>query len=78
MTECELLAKCKFFYDNLKNMPAASETIKKFYCRWHFSKCARYKIATVLGRKEIPPDLFPGDFGRAGEILARENNNRIT
>ena len=69
MGNCELLTKCPFFNDQLKNMPNASDTMKKIYCRWNFVKCARYRVATVLGRKEVPLDLFPGDSHRVDEIL---------
>ena len=73
MSGCELLAKCLFFNDQLKNMPAASDTMKKLYCRWNFTKCARYRVAIVLGRKKIPPDLFPRDSHRANEILIQHD-----
>ena len=71
MSDCELLAKCPFFNHQLKNMPAESVTMRKIYCCWNFAICARYKVATVLGRKKIPPDLFPRDFRRADEILIK-------
>ena len=73
MADCELLEICPFFSDQLKNMPAASNTIKKIYCRWNFVKCSRYKIAIVLGRKKVPSDLFPGDSRRAEDILIQQN-----
>lgn len=73
MSDCELLEKCLFFNDKLKNMPAATETMKKLYCRWHHVKCARYRVAIVLGRKKVPIDLFPGDSQRAEEILIQHN-----
>ena len=69
MGNCELLTKCPFFNDQLKNMPTASDTMKNIYCRWNFKKCARYRVASVLSSKEVPADLFPGDSIRAGEIL---------
>ena len=73
MADCELLEKCLFFHDKLKKMPIASDTMKKLYCRWNFAKCARYKVAIVLGRKNVPLDLFPGDSHRAEEILVQQN-----
>ena len=69
MTECDLLAGCLFFNDKLKIMPKASEMMKKMYCKWHYTKCARYKVATTLGKSAVPEDLFPGDHLRASEIL---------
>ena len=73
MAHCELLEKCPFFNDQLQNMPAASNIMKKLYCRWIFAKCARYKVAIVLGKKNVPSDLFPGDSRRAEDILIQEN-----
>lgn len=69
MADCELLEKCLFFNDKLKNMPAASDTLKNIYCRWNFIKCARYKVAGVVGREKVPADLFPGDFRKATAFL---------
>jgi hypothetical protein len=54
-------------------MPNASETMKNIYCRWNFAKCARYKVATVLGKKEVPHDLFPGDSHKADKILIQHD-----
>ena len=73
MADCELLEICPFFSDQLKNMPAASDTMKKIHCRWNFVKCARYKVAIVLGKKNVPFDLFPGDSRRAEDILIQQN-----
>ena len=73
MAHCELIEKCLFFSDKLKNMPSASETMKKLYCRWNYAKCARYKVAIVLGKENVPLDLFPGDTLRAEDILIQHN-----
>jgi hypothetical protein len=48
MAKCVMLQKCLFFEDHLKNMPAASDTMKKIYCYWNIAKCARYKVTTVF------------------------------
>lgn len=69
MQNCEFLLKCLFFNDKLKDMPKASGMMKKMYCKWHYTKCARFKIAKVLGAKAIPADLYPGDTLRANELL---------
>ena len=69
MTDCDFLIKCPFFNDKLKKMPKASDMMKKIYCRWDYTKCARYRIAITMGVNEIPEDLFPGDFHRANKML---------
>ncbi|UCD66530.1 MAG: hypothetical protein JSW69_02605 [Deltaproteobacteria bacterium] len=69
MTYCEFISECMFFNDKLKNMPTASDMMKKMYCQWHYTKCARYKIATTLGKRAVPADMFPGDSRRADDML---------
>ena len=73
MADCKFLTKCPFFNDQLNNMPAASDMMKKIYWHWNFAKCARYRVVIVLGRKKVPSDLFPGDSRRADEIFIRDN-----
>ena len=73
MPDCELLEKCPFFDDKLKNMPTASDMMKRVYCQWHYKECARYKVAIVLGRKKVPTDLFPSDKKVAEKILIKFN-----
>ncbi len=71
MKDCELLTKCLYFNDKLKNMPTASEMVKNMYCRWHYEECARYRVAMVLGTEYVPPDLFPPETERADKLLAQ-------
>jgi hypothetical protein len=58
----------------LDNMPAASDTIKKIYCQWNYKKCARFRVASALGREKVPLDLFPGDAQRATNILIQHES----
>jgi hypothetical protein len=69
MSNCEFLDKCLFFNDKLEDMPKASDMMKKMYCRWNYTTCARYMVATALGKSAIPHDMFPGDNRRANEML---------
>ena len=69
MERCELLDGCLFFNDQMKSMPTASEMMKRMYCNWHYEQCARFRVATVLGRKKTPADLFPYDTIRAKILL---------
>ena len=70
MAECEFLSICLYFNDKLKNMPTASDMVKRMYCLWHFEDCARYKVAKAIGRENVPPDLFPPDIEEAKAMLA--------
>jgi len=60
MADCKFLTKCPFFNDQLNNMPAASDMMKKIYWHWNFAKCARYRVVIVLGRKKFHPTCFLG------------------
>ena len=71
MADCTFLKKCLYFNDKLKNMPTAAEGIKMMYCLWHYDECARYTIAKVMGRENVPNDLFPPDLDRANKILSQ-------
>ena len=66
---CELIEICSFFNDYLADMPDASERMKKQYCGWNHVKCARFKVAKVLGREKVPHNMFPGDSCIADNIL---------
>lgn len=69
MADCEFLEKCPFFNDQMKDMPAMAKTLKNRYCRADFDQCARYTIATKLGRGHVPPDMFPSEMERALGML---------
>jgi hypothetical protein len=69
MPECEALPRCIFFNDQMKSMPAASELMKKDYCRSDHEKCARYFVLKTLDREAVPPDLYPSEKTRALELV---------
>jgi hypothetical protein len=56
---CELLACCRFFDDNMKNMPEAEDYIKRKLCFDDYASCIRYIIYKEHGGKDIPQDLNP-------------------
>ena len=37
------------------------------------SQCARFMVASKLGKERVPADLFPGQTDRAREILKGAN-----
>jgi len=69
MRECEYLARCPFFNDQMRGMPSMAEHIKAHYCRGIFAECARYQVVQVLGPGSAPPDLFPIQTARVEEIV---------
>ncbi len=67
--ECPKLPACIFFNDQMTDMPAVSEVLKRQFCRGLYEDCARYRVATKLGGPAVPKDLFPSDHKRADELL---------
>jgi hypothetical protein len=70
MANCELLAGCIFFNDNMSNYPAAADFLKSKYCVGDNHECARYVVFKALGRERVPTDLFPNDIGRANALIS--------
>jgi len=68
--DCDRLQTCIFFNDQMANMPAVAELLKKQFCRGTFSDCARFQVAARLGGPNVPKDLFPQDRERALHLLA--------
>ena len=52
-------------------MPAAAELMKSHYCLGDNSQCARYMVASKLGKEKVPVDLFLGQIDRVNEILMK-------
>lgn len=69
--ECPSLKVCPFFNDKMKGMPSAAELLKDRYCRGSYVKCARYMVASKLGKEKVPADLFPGQTDRAKELIMK-------
>jgi hypothetical protein len=41
----------------------------KLFCKGDYSKCGRYMVATALGPKRVPADLFPNMDITASKII---------
>jgi hypothetical protein len=53
----------------MENKPALASIYKKNYCEGNYAECARWKIATTVGKPAVPADLFPNQHDRAEQIL---------
>ncbi|HPR62700.1 MAG TPA: hypothetical protein PK014_00630 [Thermoanaerobaculia bacterium] len=69
MENCKMLEGCLFFHDKLEAMPSTAMLLKEKYCLKAYEDCARYRVATTLGREKVPGNLFPGQTDRADQIL---------
>lgn len=70
MQDCELMAGCPFFNDQIAARPALMNMYKIAYCIENNSQCARYLIYKQLGRERVPLDLCPHMLEEAQAILA--------
>lgn len=46
---------------------------KKKYCQGNFDGCARYMVATTVGKEKVPSNMFPNMREKAEEIIAENN-----
>ena len=70
--ECPNVKKCPFFHGMLEKMPATAEILKEEYCLGKgrpYTECARYMVASTLGKQFVPKDLFPNQQERARKII---------
>jgi hypothetical protein len=70
MANCELIEKCLFFNDKMKDMPGTAEMFKKRYCKEDNSNCARHVVFKALGREKVPPNLFPNHLDEAKKLIS--------
>jgi hypothetical protein len=71
MAECKSLSACPFFNDKMAKMPSVAITLKKRYCLGDNSQCARFMVASALGKEKVPLDLYPEEIERAEELLGK-------
>jgi hypothetical protein len=69
MPDCPSLPKCPFFNDHMASRPATAEMMKSTYCHGDNRDCARWMIATALGKPAVPLDLFPSQVDRARALI---------
>ena len=69
MSECPLINKCPFFDYRLESKPAIANLYKSKYCKSDNSKCARWIVATELGKESVPPSLYPNQHDLAEQLI---------
>jgi hypothetical protein len=75
MRECDALAKCIFFNDQMASRPGTAELMKNNFCRSNYETCARYMVLKALGREAVPKDLFPSEEEKAKALLANHRKS---
>ncbi len=71
MADCELIATCLFFKDQMEKAPDMADYQKKKYCEGDNSVCARYIVFKALGRENVPRDLLPIQIDIGNELIAK-------
>lgn len=71
MPECPSVVRCPFYNDQIPDKPAIINLYKARYCQDKYETCARWKVASTLGKEAVPLDLYPNQFERANQIINR-------
>lgn len=74
MGQCEFLEKCPFYNDRMVKENQLGTILKAKYCRGNKLLCARYKIATSLGKEYLNNMIFPYMNDRAEQLIAEVKN----
>ena len=70
MVECKNLSGCIFFNDKMGNMPVTADMFKQTFCKGDYKTCARFLVAKILGKDNVPIDLFPNQGERANKLIS--------
>ena len=83
--KCKFFDDCKLFekdmveeYCNLNGVLESSqkrfvECFKEKYCDDSFKECARYKVATILGKEKVPDTLLPSQNKIVDKLISQAN-----
>lgn len=74
MAACENLEKCPFYQGKMSMESGLGSMYKKRYCEGDKLLCARYTIASKLGKEFMPPNLYPNMTDKANEILEKNKD----
>jgi len=73
MAKCEFIDRCPFFNKMISTGGTLDRMYKEQFCNGSYKMCARYKIASTLGKEKVPVNLYPNMFDQA-EALIRPKN----
>lgn len=73
MAACENLQNCPFYQGKMSMESGLGSMYKKRYCEGDKLLCARYTVASRLGKEYMPPNLYPNMMDKAREILEKNH-----
>lgn len=72
MAMCENLAKCPFYQGKMSMDVGLGSMYKKRYCEGDKLLCARYMVASTVGKEFMPDGLYPNMVDKAKEIISKQ------
>ena len=73
METCKYINDCTFFNDpSTQKFQTLADQLKADYCQGRFVDCARYQVASRLGREQVPDSMLPTQLQWA-EMMFRQN-----
>lgn len=74
METCKYLQDCAFFNDpTTQKLQVLADQLMADYCQGRFEDCARYQVASRLGREQVPVSMLPTQLQWA-EMIFRKND----
>jgi hypothetical protein len=74
METCKYLQDCAFFNDpSTQKLQVLADQLKADYCHGRFDTCARYQVASRLGRDQVPVSMLPTQLQWA-EMIFRQDD----
>jgi hypothetical protein len=67
--DCENLSGCPFYKNKMPVDKGLGELQKMKYCEENKALCARYKVASSIGKENVPFDLYPHMVVRANKVI---------
>ena len=69
MAVCENLAKCPFYQGKMTMHDGIGAMYKRKYCEGDKNSCARYMVATTVGKEYVTESLYPNMAEKAKKII---------
>ena len=69
MATCENLVSCPFYNDKMDINSGLGALYKRKYCEGDKTTCARYRVASAVGKEYVTPLLYPNMDAKAEEII---------
>ena len=69
MAMCENFEKCPFYQGKMSIESGIGALYKKNYCEGDKTTCARYMVATTVGKEFVPLSLYPNMLDKAKKII---------